>query len=270
MLEKQYPKISIVTPSFNQAHYIEKTITSVIDQKYPNIEYIIFDAGSTDGSVEIIRKYEDKITFWESKPDKGQADAIYRGFEMATGDIIAWVNSDDYYLPGSFNTVGEYFRQKPETRWLIGNGIVINAEGKELLRCFTPPVDFEKLIFYKVPFIQPSIFFSRKTFFECGGFDRNMTFSFDLDLFLNLAKGGTPAQIDFFLSAFRFHKLSKTSTLNSTRLRESAFIRDVKHGQFTKNRILFFLKKWKNILWIVLFRFRTSGVRQYTSFLLKK
>jgi len=264
-----YSKLSIITPSYNQGMYLEKTIQSVLDQGYPNLEYIILDAGSTDNSVEIIRKYSSSLTYWESKPDNGQADAIYRGFEMATGDIIAWINSDDFYLPGSFNIVGEYFQQNPGTRWLVGNGIVVNAEGKEFLRCFTPHVNFENLIFFKVPIIQPSIFFSRKSFFECGGFDRRMKFSFDLDLFLNLAKGGAANQIDSFLSAFRFHKQSKTSTLNSTRLCESGYIRDVKHGQFTKNRILFFLKKWKNILWVVLFRFRTSGVRQYTSFLLK-
>jgi glycosyltransferase involved in cell wall biosynthesis len=265
-----YPKISIVTPSYNQGMYLEKTIRSVLDQKYLNLEYIILDAGSTDNSVEIIRKYSSFLTYWESKPDKGQADAIYRGFEMATGDIVACINSDDYYLPGSLNIVGEYFRQNPETRWLIGNGIIVNEEGGELLRCYTPPVDFEKLIFYKAPFIQPSLFISRKAFFESGGFDRNMTFSFDLDLYLNLANGGAADQVDSFLSAFRFHKQSKTSTLNATRLRESTYIRDVKYAHFTKNRILFFLKKWKNIIFVVLFRFRTSGIKQYVNFLLRK
>lgn len=265
-----YPKISIVTPSYNQGKFLEKTIKSVLDQGYPNLEYIILDAGSTDNSVDIIKKYSSLITYWESKPDKGQADAIYRGFEMASGEIIAWINSDDYYLPGSLHAVGEYYQNNPETHWLIGNGIIVNEEGKELLRCFTLPVTFDRIIFYGAPFIQPSMFFSRKTFFSCGGFERTMKFSFDLDLILNFAKIGPANQIKEFLSAFRYHTQSKTSTLNSTRLHESGYIRNNKYGQYTKNKTLFFIKKWINISHIVLFRFKTSGFRQYINFLLTK
>lgn len=160
-----YPKISIITPSYNQGLYLEKTIQSVLEQGYPNLEYIVLDAGSTDNSVEIIKKYSTSVTHWESKPDKGQADAIYRGFELATGDVIAWINSDDYYLPGSLNAVGEYFIKNPETRWLIGNGFIVDENGRDILRCFTPPINFEKIIFCGAPIIQPSVFISRQAFF---------------------------------------------------------------------------------------------------------
>lgn len=264
-----YPKISVITPSFNQGAYIEKTIRSVLDQGYPNLEFIILDAGSTDNSVEIIRKYSDKITFWESKPDKGQADAIYRGFEMAKGDIIAWINSDDYFLEESLKAVGDYFLQNPNTIWLIGNGTIINGEGNEILKIFSPKINFDKILFHGAVFNQPSMFISRKAFFNCGGFDRTMKYSFDLDLYLNLAKNIDPDQIDNFLSAFRFHEGSKTSTMNLTRITESSYIRDVKYKKYTKNRIAYKIKKHFNIMKIVLHRFRTSGIKSYTKFLVR-
>ena len=96
---EEHLKISIITPSYNQGEYIEKTIKSILDQGYPNLEYIIMDGGSNDETVEIIKKYEDKITFWQSEPDKGQTDAINKGFEKCTGDIVTWLCSDDYYEP---------------------------------------------------------------------------------------------------------------------------------------------------------------------------
>jgi glycosyltransferase involved in cell wall biosynthesis len=264
-----YPKISIITPSFNQAKYIEKTVTSVLNQNYTNLEYIILDGGSTDGCVDIIKKYSEKIYYWESKPDKGQADAIFRGFEKSTGDIVAWINSDDYFLDNALLTVGKFFADNPETKWLIGNGIIIDESGKEILRCYSPRIDFNKILFYGGAFIQPSMFISRNAFFEAGGFDRTFNFSFDVDLFLNLAKNWPPRQIDEFLSAFRFHSQSKTSTLNDTRIRESNLIRFEKYKVYTKNRLEFRLIKTGNILSLVLHRFRTSGIKQYTKFLLK-
>jgi glycosyltransferase involved in cell wall biosynthesis len=265
-----YPKISIITPSYNQGLYLEKTIRSVLDQGYPNLEYIILDAGSTDNSVEIIRKYSSSLTHWESKPDKGQADAIYRGFEMATGDVIAWINSDDYFLDNALLTVGKYFADNPDTKWLIGNGIIINEPGNEILRCYSSRINFNKILFYGGAFIQPSMFILRKSFFDAGGFDRTYNYSFDVDLVLNLAKYWPPRQIEDFLSAFRFHKQSKTSTLNDTRIRESNFIRFEKYRAFTKNRLKFKLIKTWNVSFLMFHRFRTSGIKQYIKFLLRK
>lgn len=124
-----YPKISIVTPNYNQGEYLEKTILSVLNQNYPNLEYIILDAGSTDNSINILKKYEDKITSWESAKDEGMYDAINKGLSRCTGDILAWINSDDIYLNGAFKTVSQIFTDFKEVQWLTANPLCINEYG---------------------------------------------------------------------------------------------------------------------------------------------
>jgi glycosyltransferase involved in cell wall biosynthesis len=121
VLDVDIPRISIVTPSFNQAPFLERTIRSVLDQGYPDLEYIIVDGGSTDGSVEIIQQYADRLTYWVSERDRGHAHAINKGFAHATGDVMAWINSDDMYVSGSFAAVGEIFSLMPEVEWLTGD-----------------------------------------------------------------------------------------------------------------------------------------------------
>jgi glycosyltransferase involved in cell wall biosynthesis len=115
------PKLSIVTPSFNQAQYLEETILSVLNQKYVSLEFIIIDGGSTDGSVDVIRKYENRLSYWVSEKDNGQAHALNKGLERATGDIVAYLNSDDLYLPGAFESVINYFREHPQCEWVCGD-----------------------------------------------------------------------------------------------------------------------------------------------------
>lgn len=117
-MEKTFPKISIVTPSFNQAQFIETTIESILNQNYPNLEYIIIDGGSTDGSVEIIKKYQTHLHYWCSEPDAGQYDAINKGFQHATGEIMAWLNSDDLHFPWTLKTVASVMSQLQEVEWL--------------------------------------------------------------------------------------------------------------------------------------------------------
>ena len=133
---KLWPKISIVTPSFNQVQFIEETIRSVILQNYPNLEYIIIDGGSTDGSVEIIKKYEKYLTYWVSEPDSGQSEAINKGWKIATGDIIAWLNSDDMYMPYALSTIASMYAANPDKIIFQGSCNNIDIEGNHL---FTYP-----------------------------------------------------------------------------------------------------------------------------------
>ena len=112
------PRITVVTPSFNQARYLDRTIRSVLDQGYPNLEYMVLDAGSTDGSLDIIKRYSDRLDYWRSGPDNGQSAAVNEGWQRASGEVMAWLNSDDFYLPGALDFVGNHFRVHPED-WVI-------------------------------------------------------------------------------------------------------------------------------------------------------
>ena len=124
-----YPKISIVTPSFNQAPYIEETLQSVLGQNYPNLEYVVIDGGSADGSVDIIKKYEDQLHYFVSEKDFGHGHAINKGFAKTSGEIMAWINSDDKYMPWAFNVVAEIFKKFPEVDWIIGYNGIWNSQG---------------------------------------------------------------------------------------------------------------------------------------------
>lgn len=184
-----YPKISIVTPSYNQGAFIEKTIKSIISQDYPNLEYIIMDGGSTDNTLEVIKKYEKDIDFWVSESDGGQASAINKGFEKATGDYLMWVNSDDYLLPGALKKYAHIHNTNDTIDIIVGLGRLIDLEGNVVLE--TPPIDEVTLISlynWRGPdnkrFAQPSSIFSRKVWETCGPLDESLNFLFDLDFWL--------------------------------------------------------------------------------------
>src|SRR3954447_3859663 len=129
------PKISVVTPSFNQAEYLEETLRSVLDQEYTNLEYIVIDGGSTDGSVDIIRRYEDRLAYWVSEPDQGQYDALNKGFARTTGEIMAWLNSDDKYLDWTFSSVAEAMSKLPEIEWLTSQFQFFWDQKGRAMRC---------------------------------------------------------------------------------------------------------------------------------------
>jgi len=260
---KKLPKISIVTPSYNQGKFLEQTIKSVLNQDYPNLEYIIMDGGSTDNSVDIIKKYEDQITFWESKPDNGQADAIYRGFELASGDIISWINSDDFYLDGALNAVGGYFSEYPSIEWLAGNAIIVDEVSHELLKCYTTSITFDRLYYKEALFVQPSVFYSRKAFFESGGFERDLKFCMDYDLFLNLSLRSNPLLVSEFLSAFRYHPKTKTSTIHDVAIKESNYIKNTKYGQYKKSGVYQRYRWFKRYIGTGYHRLKTGGILPY-------
>jgi glycosyltransferase involved in cell wall biosynthesis len=210
---RPWPRVSIVTPSYNQGQFLEETIRSVLLQGYPNLEYIIMDGGSTDNSVDIIRKYGKYLTHWESGKDAGQADSIYRGFEMATGEIIAYINSDDYYLANAFHSVVTIFSRHTDAEFIIGGHYLVDENGKIIEKYPSFSQDFESLLLWEQHMAQMSSFWLRKTFFDVGGFDRNLHFAFDFDLMLRLTKRKEPIRCRRYLSAQRDHASTKTNTI---------------------------------------------------------
>lgn len=206
-----WPRISIVTPSYNQADYIEGTIRSVLLQGYPNLEYIIIDGGSNDGSVEIIRKYEPWLAFWVSERDCGQAHAINKGFQLATGDILAWLNSDDEYCARTLHFVARCFKKQPDLDLLFGDSDMIDTMGHAIDRIKGRPGDLAQLLARDfIP--QPSAFFQRRAWKAVGGLDENLRFILDYELWIRMMlKGIKSKYISISLSRFRWHNVSKSS-----------------------------------------------------------
>ena len=220
-----YPKISIVTPSYNQGEYLEETILSVLNQNYPNLEYFIFDGGSTDNSVEVIKKYERFITYWESKPDKGQTDAINKGLKRCTGEIIAYINSDDYYQPQTFSRVAEEFKNGND--WICGSTTFLHMADNSTMD-WMPREDLltqNHLNWVakesKASLPQPSVFWSRKFHEAHGYFREDMHYSFDTEFWIRLlSKNEKITFINQNFSVVRFHEDAKTSQSPEKFLRE--------------------------------------------------
>jgi glycosyltransferase involved in cell wall biosynthesis len=203
------PKVSIVTPSYNQAEFLEKTILSVVNQDYPDIEYIIIDGGSTDGSQEIIKKYSDKIASWVSEKDNGQSDAINKGFKKCTGDIVAWINSDDLYTAGAVASVVKYFTEHPDVDMVHGNIDFIDGGGKFLSNVKTRDFTLPQLIITN-RISQPSVFFKRKIFDEIGYLDEWYHYIMDYDFWIRVAIKFNIRHIGTTVAQFRLHGQSKT------------------------------------------------------------
>jgi len=216
------PKISIVTPSYNQGQFIEETIRSVLLQGYPNLEYIIIDGGSTDNSVEIIKKYEKWLTCWVSEPDKGQSDAINKGWRKSTGEILAWLNSDDLYLPDTLNIVAEYFSKNPKSLMIYGNCKLINKRGEEIEVLGGFSFDAYRLLtFNYIP--QPSLFLRKGAFERVKLLDIDLHYIMDWDLLLRLAinlKRNEITNISQTLSCLRIYPECKTVSGPSKILQE--------------------------------------------------
>lgn len=177
-----WPKISIVTASFNQAEFIEETIISVIGQGYPNLEYIVIDGGSTDGSVDIIKKYEKQLAYWISEPDKGHADALNKGFAHATGDIMAWINSDDKYFPWTFSAVAEVFTQHEDVNWIVGLYGNFDRKGR-LTSTRAEYRNVYSYIFRDLHIQQESVFWRRLLWDKTGAYiDPAIPFMIDTEL----------------------------------------------------------------------------------------
>ncbi len=210
-----YPKITIVTPSFNQGAFLEETILSIINQNYPNLEYIIIDGGSNDNSIEIIKKHQNNINYWVSEKDFGQSHAINKGFAKATGEILNWINSDDILQPNSlFQIANSYLGRVSDNVVLVGHGYEIDENSNFICErkvFISNKNESEISLNLNGNPIQQSIFFSKKLFSESGGINPLMKFTMDIDLHYKF--GFLKPEIliiDYFLASFRKHTNSKT------------------------------------------------------------
>ncbi len=226
------PTITVVTPSFNQARYLEKTIRSILDQAYPALEYIIVDGGSTDGSAAIISRYSHKLHWWCSEPDDGQADALAKGFERSSGEILCWLNSDDILLPGALATVGSYFRDHSSVESATGWAYCIDADDRPVRGLLRPSFTHgvaateKRFIFYGQDGVyQPATFWRRDAYFAAGGINTQFRFAMDLDLFTRLAHRRPFGIIDKYLACFRLHADAKSANLQDIRSTDVSFIR---------------------------------------------
>lgn len=182
------PLVSIVTPSYNQASYLEETIHSVLDQEYQNIEYLIVDGGSTDGSVEIIHKYSDRLGWWISESDQGQTEAINKGFSKAKGEILAWLNSDDTYLPSAVSEAAAYLVSHPQVGMVYGDANLIDEKGRILGSFPARQTDYQHLMLGYVHIPQQAAFFRAELWRQVAPLDPTFYFAMDYDLWVRLSK----------------------------------------------------------------------------------
>jgi glycosyltransferase involved in cell wall biosynthesis len=204
------PTVSIITPSFNQARFLEQTIHSVLAQEYPNIEYIIVDGDSTDGSVEIIQKYADQLAWWISEKDRGHADALNKGFSHAGGEILAWLNSDDTYYPAAVSEAVAYLQTHPEVGMVYGNADLTDEEGCVIGRFAARQTDYRRLLRGSVHIPQATTFFRADLWRQVGPLDLSLFFAFDYNFWVQLAKISRLQYLPRLWATFRLHSQGKS------------------------------------------------------------
>ena len=247
--------ISIIIPSYNQGNFINQTINSLLDQQYPDLEIIIFDGGSTDNTLDVLESYQNNIQ-WFSEKDNGQSDALNKGLHLAKGDIIGYLNSDDYLLPGSLQTISNTFL-RTNALWVSGDAIIVDENSRQIQRS----VRFYKNLLRKLPFksffyitnylIQPSTFWNRRALDLVGFFDENLHYCMDYEYWLRLLKNEQPTLINDPLSAFRIHSKSKGGMHYREQIDEELKMLN----QYTDSKFLKLLHKAHSSIIIIFYRF---------------
>ena len=200
--------VSIVTPSFNQAQYLEQTLRSVLEQDHPSIEYIVIDGASTDGSVDVIKKYEERLAYWVSEKDSGQADAINKGLARATGDIVAWINSDDFYFPGAVTSAVKAFATHSEAGMVYGNTAAVDKNGEAIYFPKYAQWSLQDLLTFNI-IGQPAVFMRRDILLKAGFLDPSFHFLLDHQLWIRMAARAPMVYIPEKWAAGRFHESAK-------------------------------------------------------------
>jgi len=224
-IQFQKMKASIITPSYNQAQFVERTILSVLNQDYPDIEYIVMDGGSTDGTVDILKKYSERIA-WISEKDHGQSDAINKGLRMATGEIVAYLNSDDTYEPNAISRVVEFFQKNPEQRWVCGKCKIVDECGREIRKPITFYKNFllrnysYKKLLTENFISQPSTFWKTELLAEIGYFNENEHLCMDYEYWLRIGQKYPAGVIDEYLASFRYYTSSKSGSATIEQLQD--------------------------------------------------
>jgi hypothetical protein len=226
------PRISVVTPCLNQGAFLEETIRSVLDQNYPNLEYVVVDGGSTDGSIEIIKKYADRLSWWTSEPDGGHFDAINKGFARTSGEIMGWINSDDKYLPWTFSTLADVMTALPQVEWITSRFHFFWDERGHAVNCEEHPGFSSELILRGGTLLasdwpswafmqQESTFWRRALWQKTGGLDTQWSLAGDFDLWMRFARFAEVYSLPVPLAGFRRHDQQKTAHQMQEYLRQA-------------------------------------------------
>jgi len=223
---KTLPRISVVTPSYNQGAFLEDTIRSVLSQDYPNLEHLVIDGGSTDDSVRVIERYADRLTYWVSEPDRGQSHAVNKGFARASGDLLMWLNSDDRLEPGALRTVAREAEQFKDVGAFVGEGQMVNTAGKVVYYRRPGELTFDGFCRWLDggDFMQPSCFFRREAWEAAGPLDERLHISLDVDLWLRMVQAVKFRGINQLLSTSLAHEAAKTQRDRSAMIVEASIV----------------------------------------------